>query len=55
VVSEGAYNNVKYFDGVVEDMDKKGFEPATFMSTHNFSWNFFFFYIFLLSLQPRNC
>jgi hypothetical protein len=25
VVSEGAYNNVKYFDGVVEDMDKKGF------------------------------
>jgi hypothetical protein len=25
VVSEGAYNNVKYFDGVVADMDKKGF------------------------------
>ena len=25
VVSDGAYNNVKYFDGVVEDMDKKGF------------------------------
>ena len=28
VVSEGAYNNVKYFDGVVEDMDKKGFESS---------------------------
>jgi len=25
VVSEGAYNNVKYFDQVVEDMDQKGF------------------------------
>ena len=28
VVSEGAYNNVKYFDGVVEDMDKKGFKSS---------------------------
>ncbi len=28
VVSEGAYNNVKYFDGVVADMDKKGFESS---------------------------
>ena len=28
VVSEGAYNNVKYFDGVVADMDKKGFKSS---------------------------
>ena len=28
VLSEGAYNNVKYFDGVVADMDKKGFESS---------------------------
>ena len=28
VVSEGAYNNLKYFNGVVEDMDKKGFKSS---------------------------
>ncbi len=28
VVSEGAYNNLTYFDGVVADMDKKGFESS---------------------------
>ena len=28
VVSEGAYNNVSYFDGVVADMDKKGFKSS---------------------------
>ena len=28
VVSDRAYNNVEYFDGVVADMDKKGFESS---------------------------
>ena len=28
VISEGAYNNVKDFDGVVEDTDKKGFKSS---------------------------